>query len=551
MMQTINLELITKDIQSVGAYGDIKELAAYCGLNYLQCRLSGEWQHGWIPLERNFHPEWVIGSSGESRLHRTKQTYFVARLDQSEFLSECGYLKVRAIGHPYIYTRKKNYTRRKNSLLIMPSHSTVESTAGRDESIASYLKYVSSIRHQFNEVCACVYHADMDYYAHQFNSLNIKVIEGSHESDQNSYLRMLSLGSQFEYMTTNYFGSQVAYFSYVGCKVSVAGPKPEITVEWLKSLQFYQNAPFCLNSFDYLNNIVESSYSCFLVRPWEAVARVEWAQKQLGEKYKLDAIDCIEILSHKLQTQRSKAGSLAKSFIKKILPVKARIVIQRVLSLPKKLISLQNPLLRQSLSIETHLTTDELLCLASFSKSLHQNAIGAEIGSYLGASAAATCAGFSDASIKLYCIDTWMNNAMAYTDDELENPGLQEQDTFDAFRQNISMCSGFIVPLRGWSHDVFPAIMEMGLHIDWLFIDGDHSYEGVKRDWDTYSSILNIGAIIVFHDTGWAEGVNQIILESVIDFCILEAALPNMIVFRFLGSPYWQNSDCCKGMIGT
>ena len=41
--------------------------------------------------------------------------------------------------------------------------------------------------------------------------------------------------------------------------------------------------------------------------------------------------------------------------------------------------------------------------------------------------------------------------------------------------------------------------------IDFLFIDGDHHYEGVKKDWDLYSPLLKSGSIVDFHDTGWAE----------------------------------------------
>ena len=36
--------------------------------------------------------------------------------------------------------------------------------------------------------------------------------------------------------------------------------------------------------------------------------------------------------------------------------------------------------------------------------------------------------------------------------------------------------------------------------IDFLFIDGDHSYEGVKRDYENYQSLLNDLAIVAFHD---------------------------------------------------
>ena len=36
--------------------------------------------------------------------------------------------------------------------------------------------------------------------------------------------------------------------------------------------------------------------------------------------------------------------------------------------------------------------------------------------------------------------------------------------------------------------------------VDFLFIDGDHTYEGVKRDFNMYSSLVKAGGIIAFHD---------------------------------------------------
>jgi predicted O-methyltransferase YrrM len=36
--------------------------------------------------------------------------------------------------------------------------------------------------------------------------------------------------------------------------------------------------------------------------------------------------------------------------------------------------------------------------------------------------------------------------------------------------------------------------------LDFLFIDGDHSYEGVKRDFELYSPLVRQGGIIAFHD---------------------------------------------------
>jgi hypothetical protein len=36
--------------------------------------------------------------------------------------------------------------------------------------------------------------------------------------------------------------------------------------------------------------------------------------------------------------------------------------------------------------------------------------------------------------------------------------------------------------------------------LDFLFIDGDHSYEGVKKDFNMYGPLVKDGGIIAFHD---------------------------------------------------
>jgi len=39
-----------------------------------------------------------------------------------------------------------------------------------------------------------------------------------------------------------------------------------------------------------------------------------------------------------------------------------------------------------------------------------------------------------------------------------------------------------------------------GRALDLLFIDGDHTYEGVRRDFEMYSPLVREGGLIVFHD---------------------------------------------------
>lgn len=58
--------------------------------------------------------------------------------------------------------------------------------------------------------------------------------------------------------------------------------------------------------------------------------------------------------------------------------------------------------------------------------------------------------------------------------------------------------------VEGDSHDprVFNRLGELldGEPVDFLFIDGDHTYTGVKRDWEMYAPLVREGGCVAFHD---------------------------------------------------
>ena len=61
-----------------------------------------------------------------------------------------------------------------------------------------------------------------------------------------------------------------------------------------------------------------------------------------------------------------------------------------------------------------------------------------------------------------------------------------------------------VVSLAGDSHsDAFLKVVEARLEgekVDFLFIDGDHTEEGVKKDYEMYSPLVRKGGLIAFHD---------------------------------------------------
>lgn len=203
----------------------------------------------------------------------------------------------------------------------------------------------------------------------------------------------------------------------------------------------------------------------------------------------------------------------------------------KILLINKQIYIKRNNLSNDNL-IFTHMTEDEKLLLHKTLKSISTKGrlVCAEIGSYLGASSCFIANALISNSI-LYCIDTWGNHAMKYEDSDTDG---DERNTYQEFIFNTKPYSEKIVLLRGWSFDVIHELKMLERNIDFLFIDGDHNYEGVKKDWNLYSSLFKKGTIIAFHDTDWADGVQRIIREEVSGTSTLLRELPNLKIFRII-----------------
>ena len=153
-------------------------------------------------------------------------------------------------------------------------------------------------------------------------------------------------------------------------------------------------------------------------------------------------------------------------------------------------------------------------------RDLASGSVIAEIGSYLGASACFLASGGWGRVSRVYCIDTWENDAMS------EGP----RKTFDDFLENISMLKNVMVPLKGKSIEV---VKLLGGPVDLLFLDGDHSYEAVVTDLKTYLPKVKAGGLLILHDWGWAEGVQRAVRQTVVPIQVGQPRiLPNMYSVR-------------------
>ncbi len=153
----------------------------------------------------------------------------------------------------------------------------------------------------------------------------------------------------------------------------------------------------------------------------------------------------------------------------------------------------------------TFTSEQELTALGRLALQVPRGMAALEIGAYLGASSRYLASGLSRRGGRLYCVDTWNNETMP--------DGIR--DTYAEFTQNLGPLSRWVVPVRKRSEDLVAA--DVPERIGLVFIDGDHSYEACRRDFDIVQQFLTEQSVIAFHDSIQWEGVSRVIGEVLAD----------------------------------
>jgi FtsZ-binding cell division protein ZapB len=115
-----------------------------------------------------------------------------------------------------------------------------------------------------------------------------------------------------------------------------------------------------------------------------------------------------------------------------------------------------------------------------------------ELGTHTGASYFAFCQSISEnkTGTKAYAVDTWVGD---------EHAGFYDESVFRSVEEANQRYKSFSTLLRTTFDEASKSFDDKS--IDLLHIDGLHTYEAVKHDFDTWFPKLAENAVVLFHDT--------------------------------------------------
>lgn len=126
-----------------------------------------------------------------------------------------------------------------------------------------------------------------------------------------------------------------------------------------------------------------------------------------------------------------------------------------------------------------------------------------ELGSYRGKSACFLAHGSLNGNRRpVYCVDLWALGGQWETDTPRRNgPALHHDDPahYEAFRANTDRYRDLIVEVNKHSHQAGRE-WKGGKTVGLLFIDADHSYNGVMGDLTAWMPHMAPGGVVAIHD---------------------------------------------------
>lgn len=242
--------------------------------------MNGRWSHAWGSPHILTDPRLACG---ESDFNISKDKIWIGNSSEEKYLKIHGY-KAKAIGLPICYLPPQIYKRLPGSLLIMPAHSL--DYTSHDWKFKEYAKQIKLIMEDFSRVAVCLHSSCIKkgYWVKEFEEIGVPIIEGAHASDRNSLLRTRALMSQFEFVTTNGYGSHIAYGAAFGAKVSFYGDICEFSSADYVNCRFYEDIPGLAETVVPLfsEKVLLKHFDKMFCHPREAEERVEWGLEQIG-----------------------------------------------------------------------------------------------------------------------------------------------------------------------------------------------------------------------------------------------------------------------------
>lgn len=166
--------------------------------------------------------------------------------------------------------------------------------------------------------------------------------------------------------------------------------------------------------------------------------------------------------------------------------------------------------------IEGWLTAREGAVLHDLASRVDPTTAIVEIGSWKGKSTVWLGAGsLAGSRARVFAVDPHVGSEGA--EERLrQQPDGQAIWSLDQFRANIELAgvAEVVQPVVAFSH---VAAADFERPVGLLFIDGDHSYEGVRRDLSSWLPRVVNGGTVAFHDTNVAiyPGVKRLVEEAV------------------------------------
>jgi hypothetical protein len=282
------------------------------------CEFGAFWSHGCFgPWEITIPGILTMNYDNEIR----SRWLYVARHDEAQQLKLSGFSKTRAIGLPFVYAKGIAQPKIKNSLLVLPTHAMPKMNFANNSEFIRYAQQIQPFTKAFSNVIVCLHATCVknSLWIDEFRDIGVHFITGADYLDENALSRVKTLFSTFEYVTTNGWGSHIAYALACGAKVSIYGTQPKLTVEQLiESDTAHTRNPASTAALlcEKTTQEQRAYLSQFFVPPIEGVSNIELGEYLIGNENKLSPEEMRQLLKEAFgKTLSGKLSSLGKKIL--------------------------------------------------------------------------------------------------------------------------------------------------------------------------------------------------------------------------------------------